>query len=221
MKSLVKPLARELDIRYRALVSQVFGDDESWCLTLDGEDVPLPFDHVVISAPAPQTLGMIGTETEISDSLSKIEMAPCWALMAAFDRDLAAGFDVVRSENSDMAWVARNTSKPGRPCALETWVAHASPQWSTTNLERDKDAVLQDLLKMFEREIGEPLPMPHYATAHRWRYAMTTMPLGQPFLSTKDHSLIAVGDWCLGARVECAYQSGLAAGQALSQTLLS
>lgn len=219
MNALVKPLMQDLDIRYRTHVSRIHRENGSWCLSVADGDAPLRFDYVVISAPAPQTRALIGKETEISIVLSKIRMAPCWALMAAFDQELNASFDVIKNENADLAWVARNTSKPGRSPGLETWVAHASPEWSETNLERDKESVLPDLLSMFEREVGRSLPEPRYATAHRWRYALTTAPLSLPFISTADQTLMAVGDWCLGARVECAYQSGLAAGQALRDAL--
>ena len=44
--------------------------------------------------------------------------------------------------------------------------------------------------------------------SHRWRYAFTESPLGQPCLWDAELSLGVCGDWCLGRRVEDAWQSG-------------
>ena len=49
-----------------------------------------------------------------------------------------------------------------------------------------------------------------YAAAHRWRYARVTGALGHPFLSSVDGTLHLGGDWCIGARIEAAWQSGTA-----------
>jgi len=123
--------------------------------------------------------------------------------------------DVITDENSDLTWLVRNNSKLDRSQHIESWVAHVSPQWSLNNIERDRDSVLPELLNMLERKLGRRLPAPTFARAHLWRYALTSVPLGELFLSTSDHTLTAIGDWCLGSRVECAYQSGIAAGKYL------
>ena len=49
-----------------------------------------------------------------------------------------------------------------------------------------------------------------YASAHRWRYARVTQALGRPFLTNVDGTLHLGGDWCIGPRVEAAWQSGTA-----------
>ena len=66
---------------------------------------------------------------------------------------------------------------------------------------------MERLQEMLRSELGT-LPTASYAAAHRWRYAMVTKPLGQPFLNAG--SLYAGGDWALGPRVECAFDSGTA-----------
>jgi renalase len=49
-----------------------------------------------------------------------------------------------------------------------------------------------------------------HAAAHRWRYARVTRALGQPYISSADATLYLGGDWCIGARVEAAWDSGTA-----------
>lgn len=215
MRDLVNPLISNLDIKYHAYVSRIYRYRRGWCLELEDGGVPLYFDNVVVSAPAPQTLVLIGRDTEISVRISEVEMSPCWALIAAFDRRFKTDLDVITDENSDLTWLVRNNSKLDRSQHIESWVAHVSPQWSLNNIERDRDSVLPELLNMLERKLGRRLPAPTFARAHLWRYALTSIPLGELFLSTSDHTLTAIGDWCLGSRVECAYQSGIAAGKYL------
>ena len=48
-----------------------------------------------------------------------------------------------------------------------------------------------------------------YIKAHRWLYAQTKVPLGKSFLKNKDSTLYIGGDWCLGANVQAAFDSGL------------
>ena len=46
------------------------------------------------------------------------------------------------------------------------------------------------------------------AVAHRWRYALTTTPVGTPFAATPDLTLSACGDFLLGGKIEAAFLSG-------------
>ena len=55
----------------------------------------------------------------------------------------------------------------------------------------------------------------YWASAHRWRYAQTGQALEKPFASSQDGTLFVGGDWALGARVECAYESGVAMADAV------
>lgn len=49
-----------------------------------------------------------------------------------------------------------------------------------------------------------------HAAAHRWRYARVTRPLCQPFLTDATGTLHLGGDWCIGPRIEAAWDSGTA-----------
>ena len=118
-------------------------------------------------------------------------------------------------EAGPLAWIARNSAKPGRP-ASECWVAHATTAWTEAHLEGDRDDVASMLTEAFRSHAGT-LPAIRHAAAHRWRYATTHTPLGQPFLTAD--GLHIGGDWCLGARVEHGFESGRAIGQDLAARL--
>ena len=96
---------------------------------------------------------------------------------------------------------------------------HARPEWSQANLERSKDDICTEMLAMFQRLIAEATgasaPKVIHADAHRWRYAQTATPLGKAFANSADGTLLVGGDWTLGARVECAFESGAAMADAI------
>jgi len=178
-----------------------------------GGEVAGPFDAVVLAIPAPQAAGLLeGVGHPLANRLAAVRMAPCWALMLAFPT--AHDGPDVRTQDVPFGWIARDSSRPGRPSLPECWVAHASPDWSRAHLERAAGEVLPLLRDAFAAAtgIGET---PSVAVVHRWRYARVEVALGQPCLSSPD-GLAVCGDWCLGPRVEAAFDSGLAAASAVA-----
>ena len=177
----------------------------------DAGDHAGPFDRIVLALPAPQAAALLNAlDHAFAAPVAAVVTAPCWTLMLAF-AERQPGPDTRKLEGT-LDWIARDSSRPGRPTLPDSWVANASPAWSRGNLEREPDAVLADLLAAFRAETGIDAA-PAYAAVHRWRYANTEAPLGQACLW--DASGLAVcGDWCLGARVESAFDSGCAAAAA-------
>lgn len=203
MNALVKPLADGLDIRLGEQVAPI-RDGVQWHI---GDAV---FDRVISTVPLVQARNLFSSMLEAMDA---VEVAPCWTLMVAFEQ--ATDWpDMWRSREDDLAWAARNSSKPGREAAPECWVVHASPEWSRNHLELEKEAAQERLLDLL-RGMRGPLPEIAYASAHRWRYAMTNTPLGRSHVTSEDGSLLIGGDWCLGARVENAWDSGRAMAEAV------
>jgi predicted NAD/FAD-dependent oxidoreductase len=178
-----------------------------------------PFDAVVSTAPAPQSKALLMVDADMADALATVEIAPCWALMLSFDERLAVDFDVWRSTAGSLAWLCRNSAKPGRATDKEGWVVHASANWSRQHLEKERDWIVEEMTGMFAMLVSATLPDINYASVHRWRYALTTKPLGAAFIRSADGTLFAGGDWCRGARVEAAYESGLAIADALIRDL--
>jgi predicted NAD/FAD-dependent oxidoreductase len=91
---------------------------------------------------------------------------------------------------------------------------HASPKWSKDFLEIKNDYATQLLLGELRSIFGSRFSNACYKVSHRWRYARTTRPLMKTYLCSADKSLFIGGDWCLGARVENAYESGFAIAKA-------
>ena len=215
MNALVKPLADGIDIHLTSEVTPLKRDGNSWRVGTSEEEDGDPFDIVVSTVPAPQARVLLAAEPRIVESLSAVSIAPCWALMVGFASRADPGFDVRRSTADDFAWICRNASKPGRSAEADTWVIHAGPAWSERHLELDRERIAAKMIEKFLPAFGDRPPKIFYASAHRWRFALTTAPLGQPFICSDDRTLFAGGDWCLGARVEFAFESGEAIANAL------
>jgi hypothetical protein len=136
-------------------------------------------------------------------------MAPCLTLMAAVAGP--APFVTRRDPDDPLSWIAQDSAKPGRPQGHGAlWVAQAGAAFSMAHLEDDPATLTAHMLPLLCDRLGAPLATVTHASTHRWRYARVTQPLGQQFLCSDDASLYLGGDWCLGARIEAAWDSGTA-----------
>ena len=210
MNELLVKLSKDLDIRFKTRVETIKQTSDGYELNFHGSNMIEQFDVVISTVPVEQVRSLFEEQTDFLKQCSGISLQPCWAGLIGLDEKVECGFDTWRHVNADIGWIARNSSKPGRDGSKDCWVVHASPQWSLDNLEREKEDVAGDLLAMFESVIGAPMLKVGYVNAHRWRYAQTPEPLGKPYLVNENHSVFVGGDWCLGARVEAAFDSGTA-----------
>ncbi|MBA4256327.1 MAG: amine oxidase [Polaromonas sp.] len=179
------------------------------------------FDQVVLAMPHMQVQDLLrasglekGAGQTISQALQTVTVAPCWTLMLAFPNAAQPGlphlgpqWNAARSTHHRISWLAREGSKPRRE-HIERWTIQASPAWSAEHLEDDPQRVTAKLRKAFSEVTGIRAE-PSHAVVHRWRFAQTQTPLGQPFVWSPELNLGVCGDWCLGHRVEDAFISGL------------
>ena len=182
-----------------------------------GEEAHEGFAAVIIATPAPQTTPLIESGGLSFQELASTRYAPCLALMLAFEGEAAFQGESLRRESGPIAWLARNSSKPGRPAGQETFVVHASPDWSRSHLDETPDAILEKLAPFALELIGAP-SAPIFATAHRWRFALVERALDVPCLWNAEAGVGACGDYCIGPRVEAAFDSGEAMARAVLKT---
>ena len=179
-----------------------------------GGELAGPFHAVLLAIPAPQAVPLLAAiRHDFDDCAAVARYAPCWAGMADF-AETVEGPDTQRRRDGDpLGWVARESSRPGHPGGPDSWALHATAEWSRANLERDSAAVAADLVTAFQDITGAPAPI--QSTARRWRYALVEQPLGEPCLWDAERRIGACGDWCLGGRVEAAFNSGAALAAAV------
>ncbi len=178
-----------------------------------GGERTLPQDAVLLALPASQAASLLATAAHPFAAVAgRAVIAPCWAVMARFAVRVA-GADVLSDRPGPVAWAAREGSRPGHAAEPDAWTLNASPEWSRAHLEDSVEQVSQALLAEFRAVTGAPAP--DLALAHRWRYARVETPIGLPCLWDPACRLGACGDWCLGGRVEAAYDSGIGLAHAV------
>tara|TARA_Y100001936_G_scaffold241563_1_gene277571 strand:+ start:316 stop:1290 length:975 start_codon:yes stop_codon:yes gene_type:complete len=205
MNSFPAKLGEGLNIRQAVNVERINRDKEFWSIYTD-VDV-LRARNVVVTIPAPQIPSLIGLDHPLSERLSLVEMSPCITLMAAFRGVYRCDLHNISKTAGNLAWIANNSSKPGRTGA-DCWVAQAAAPWSDDRIDAPTEEIEKSLLSMLGEEIGVRPEEAIYSEVHRWRYANVTMPLGESCLKDSTNSLFLGGDWCLGAKVEAAWKSG-------------
>lgn len=212
MDAVAGALAQSLDVRCGVTVAPPTRADGGWTLTdVDGRHLGI-FDTLVITAPPVQTAALLGTHP-LAEVVGEAEMAPCLAVMAAWDEGLDLEFDGAFVNHGPLAWVARNGSKPGRHHP-HSWVLHASREWSAAHADASADDYVPPLLAAFGETVGlEDLPPPSHVAGHRWRYALPTQPLDTRCLWDPAQHVAVAGDWCGGPRIEGAWLSGRAAAR--------
>jgi predicted NAD/FAD-dependent oxidoreductase len=214
MNALARHLAAELAVTTGTRVSALVRDGDAWRLVQDDDTVLGSFETVIVAIPPAQASGLLDGLSDLADQAARCWFVPCWAVLAGFEAPLTIPFDAARVSDSSLSWIARNCTKPGRAPA-ESWVLHASPEWSETHLEASDHAVQAALLTEFRHLVGVHGLEPVHIEAHRWRYAQATVPLDVGALVDGTSRIIVCGDWCVGARIESAYLSGLAAASSL------
>jgi predicted NAD/FAD-dependent oxidoreductase len=215
MNAVCKHVSAPLNVRLQCEIASVRSNRGCWCLIGKGGKELGVFDIVMVSAPGPQSARLLEHVPNLAASAAQVRMQPCWAVMAAFDSPIPAAFDGAFVHDSALSWFARNSSKPGRSDARDTWVLHGSASWSSEQVEAAPEEVESHLLSEFWRVTGFQAVSPNYARAHRWRYALPIDTLGQPCLFDPVTRLGACGDWCWEPRVEGAFLSGLAAAESI------
>ena len=173
------------------------------------------YDHVVLAIPAAEARPLLNGAGDLGDRLDKVRMSPCWAAAISFDAPLGLTYDAAFVNDADIQWIARDSSKPGRP-AGENLVLHASDAWSEAHFDDPEDEVVQAMLAEFWRVTGLPPRQPTFTAGCRWRYAAVQQPLQDDYLYDKATGIGACGDWCLAGRVEAAWQSGRSLAEAMA-----
>ncbi len=172
------------------------------------------FSHILIAIPAEQAAELLkDIAPDYAAKAGNVVSNPCWAAMASFERPVPIAADTIRSRDGKISWAARNSAKPGRS-GPESWVIHASPEYSREILELDKDVAAPLLMTAFfaQAEIAEVTAQ--YLTAHRWRFAQVGRAAGAsdpaPALWDTEARIGVAGDWLVEPRVEGAWLSGTA-----------
>ena len=178
------------------------------------------FDCVVLCVPADQAVALLDPiSVRLAHEAREVSLDPCFVVGLAAGRDDEAlralafdgafiGRDGVPSA-SLLSWVARDSSKPGRPPG-ERWVLHASAAWSRASGDMPREEVEAAMIAELSRLFDLGPQKPELSFVHRWGYARAQRPLDCGALFDEDARVGLGGDWACGGRVEGAFLSGVA-----------
>jgi len=214
MNALVKELAADLDVRLPVQVTGLEQRAGNWYLRDAEGGSHGPFDWVLSSAPAVQTAALAPTGFSGAPALDTVRMRATFTLMLGFGSPVEPGWSGAFVEDSLLGWIAVKTSKPGRPSGMSL-VVHSTNAWAETHLDDDRDTVQAAMVEALKDLTGIDGGGAAHVALHRWRYADTPVPAGEPFLMDEALRFAACGDWCLKGRVESAFTSGTALAGAL------
>ena len=202
MSGALRAMAGGIERRQGHEVREALREGAGWRLAVEGPEgvVEIAADLLVSTVPVPQARALLGDEPGLPEAMAPVRMSPCWTLLAW--RDGPAPLPL--RHEGDVAWLSDEGTKPGR--AAGGVVLQATQGWTAPRLELGRDEAAAELAALLAEATDGPAP--EWISAHRWRYSRTEVALGRPFLAAP--GLRVGGDWCLGPRVEDAWESGTA-----------
>ena len=205
---LVQNLGEHARTQWQTTVQKLERHADGWAITsAEHGALSQRYDAVLLAVPAPQVVPLLSPVWPAGAAgAACARMRGSWAVMLRYASPVTMPWDGAFINAGPLRWVARDSSKPGRKGA-ETWLLHASPEWSDAHLEDSAESVAAALLAAFAA-LGGPAPLA--ATAHRWRYADTEPALTQGSGWSASLRLGLFGDWLNGGKVEGAWLSGRA-----------
>ncbi|MCV6621077.1 MAG: NAD(P)-binding protein [Cellvibrionaceae bacterium] len=217
MNSLLKSLAASLNVELNCRISVIKRDSQWQIFDEKGRDLG-SFDWIISTAPPAQTIELFPEEFSHTDKLSSTKVFPCFALMLGLGEPLDFGFEAAHVDNSDISWLAVNSSKPERN-STQSLVAHSSVDFAHKFDGRKQSDVSLALISAIEAVTGKPLSCIKHQALHYWRYASSDRSIRNDELVDRQLQLAACGDWTRGGRVEGAFMSALNLASSLEEFL--
>jgi renalase len=218
-----KWLAQSLQVQAETTIIGLQKNQQQWQLSTKERGVlPQLFDDVLLAIPAPQSAVLL---TEVAPALTSlcasVKMQPCFALMVQLHQPLSVAFDGLFINSGLLSWIARDSAKPGRASTAnntqETWVLHASSQWSEAHIEDDQSIVAKHMLAAFLRLVNTDASVVQSHTIHRWLYADCPQYLTRGHEFDLSQRIGLCGDWLNGGKVQGAWLSGYGLAHELLQ----
>lgn len=218
MNAVPKALAQGLSLDLGRRVAAIDGPRGALWLRFETGESEGPFDHVICTAPPQQASALIDRQSPNQRILKSVNMSACFALMVGWRDVFNPGWDSLRVTDLPISWMAMNSAKPGRDPSRSCLVVHGAPDWSDANKDADPEWVQSVMLDTASALCGINLSDAPHIALHRWLYAFADGGTGQDYLLDPSQGVLLAGDWCLGGRVEGAFQSGRAAASHILQS---
>jgi renalase len=220
MNGLAAYIANDMAVMRETEIVSLQRAPGGWHLIDQGGLLHGPFDLVVSSAPGPQTAKILPSEFNGQGRIASARMSGCFTLMVGTTAPNPLPFTAARVQDPILGWVAVDSSKPGRN-RTTSLVIHSRNAWAETYLDANRHWVKAAMLTALSDLTGHDFSGSAWTDLHRWRFANVEQAVGSPYLLDIGNGLAACGDWCLGNRVEAAFESGRSLGEALREWVVT
>lgn len=206
LRSLVEDLASGVDVRQEDVSSVQPGP------RVDGT----PAEAVVLAMPDPQARRLLARSLAAELAALDDPYEPVLALTARWAEASWEGIDgAFVSRDPVIAWIADDGRR--RSDLAPVLVAHSTPEFAAEHLAAPEQAT--PLMVLAVRDALGIAEEPESASVHRWSFARPTGTREQRYF-LGDQGIGCCGDsWSDKPRVEAAYLSGVALGEALAAQL--
>lgn len=217
MNSLAKDLAEGLDVRLGQLAFACRPTEEGWEVVIDDGSVH-ESDALLLTCPVPQSWSLlIQARLGVPEALFRRQYHRTIGLLAVLDGPSAVPdpggvqFDPSDAE-APFGFIADNAMKGISSTSAVTF--HATQPWSAEHWDDDTDTLRAQLIERAQPWLGDARVVE--AQVKKWRFAGPVEPWTDPCWVDEEHRLVLAGDLFAGPKVEGAYNSGLAAAQAMA-----
>ncbi len=223
MNKLAKRLAQGLDLTLDRLVTSIKMTADGWALG-DSEGAVYAGAGLILTPPMPETLALLadnGIHLDADDdaALRRIRFGPCLCGIHAVHGAAALPEPgAMQNFQSDVYWVADNQAKGISETTIIT--SHANAKFSRQNWDASEADIIRALESAVQPYLAEGARIVQ-TQLKKWRYSVPLTTHPQECLRAKGlPPLVFAGDAFGGrGRVEGAFTSGLAAGEAMAAAL--
>ena len=205
MNTITRYLSEGSDVHLNTRITSLIKED-TWILSDENCQLYNDFDWVISTVPAPQATEILPSKFKYHSEIKAVQMRACFALMLGFSKRLPLEFGAAYVNNSDLSWISVNSQKPGRTDQFSL-IVHSSNKYAEKHFDDDRKVVMQHLCDETSSIIGHDVGIADYKNIHGWRYANNVNRENCTIFLDHHLKLAACGDWCLGGRVEGAFNS--------------
>jgi predicted NAD/FAD-dependent oxidoreductase len=216
MNALAKDLAAGLDCRTGHLVFTLRVTEDGWDVVIDDAST-VAVDAVVLTCPVQQSWALLAqAELDLPEELFRRQYHRTIGLLTVLDgpgsvpHPGGVQFDPA-DDGNPFGFIGDNRAKGISTAPAITF--HATQPWSADHWDDDVDTVRAALLARAAPWLGDAGVVA--AQVKKWRFAGPVDPWPEPCWVEAEHLVVLAGDLFAGPKVEGAYNSGLAAADAI------
>tara|TARA_R110001592_G_scaffold227724_1_gene483979 strand:- start:12398 stop:13396 length:999 start_codon:yes stop_codon:yes gene_type:complete len=173
---ITRHLADQLDVNFGTRITKIEKVADVWQASIgegNTQEIFAQTKHIVFATPPQQAADLLPEKHELKAVLSQPILLPQWVLMLNIKGSLGLAGDYREIKGSIISRLILEQGKPERADnhGHQLWLIHACPDWTSKNLETDKEALTNSLVSELASIAGTPVIVED-TYLHRWLYAI-------------------------------------------------